>query len=244
MELTGELAEILGMFAADGCLQKDYVCMLGNIFENKDYYDKIVCPLYSKVFGINVTAYEKKSNSVYGFYVCNKKIVESFREFGFTNNKTYTVRIPKEIINSENSEVWKYFIRGFADFDGCFSLMKRKGKYKEFKIKFNTYPRIKINITSPLMIEDISVLLKKLNLEHTFGIEKKKNTTDSNAYWIMVRGEKNVENWIKTIGFNNPSKIVKYKVWKKFGHCPPDSNIEERKLFLEGKLRPEDSYKQ
>ena len=39
--MTPELAEILGMFAADGCLQKDYICMWGNIHEDKDYYDKI-----------------------------------------------------------------------------------------------------------------------------------------------------------------------------------------------------------
>jgi hypothetical protein len=93
------------------------------------------------------------------------------------------------------------------------------------------------------MIRDLSSLLKKLGLNYTSGIEKKKSSTDFDAHWIMVRGEKRVDDWMKIIGFDNPSKVVKYRVWKKFGHCPSNSGIEERKLFLEGKLNPLDFYK-
>ena len=107
MKISQELAEILGMFAADGCLQKQYVCMWGNIYEDKDYYNNIVCPFYSKVFNIKVIAHEKKSNSVYGFYICNKKVINFFRDLGFTNNKTYDVRIPEIVMNSKDKKIWK-----------------------------------------------------------------------------------------------------------------------------------------
>ena len=243
MEISKELAEILGMFAADGCLQKQYVCMWGNIHEDKNYYDNIVCPFYSKVFNKKVAAHEKKSNSVYGFYLCDKDVVEFFRSLGFTNNKTYNVRIPQRIMKSEDKEIWSAFIRGFADCDGCFSLMKRKGKYKPFKLKFNTYPKISIKIVSQGMIDDLHQLLKRLNLNHTLGIERKNKLNEADAPWMVIRGEKNIETWMKVVGFNNPSKIIKYQVWKKFGHCPPSSGIEERKLFLTGQLNPEDFYK-
>ena len=93
------------------------------------------------------------------------------------------------------------------------------------------------------MIEDIHLLLTRLNLKHTFGIERKNKTNEADAPWIMIRGENNIESWMKVIGFNNTSKKIKYKVWKKFGFCPSNSNIEDRKLFLEGKLNPEDFYK-
>ena len=242
MQLTKELAEILGMFAADGCLQKEYVCMWGNIYEDKDYYNHIVCPFYSKVFNKKIIAHEKKSNSVYGFYLCDKQVVEYFKSLGFTNNKTYDVRIPPEIINSDNKEIWSAFIRGFADCDGCFSLMKRKGKYKEFKLKYNTYPKISIKIVSNNMIGDIHLLLNKLGLHHTCGTEKKNKFNEVDASWIAIRGEKNIENWMKIIGFNNPSKTIKYQVWKKFGFCPSNSNIEHRKLFLNGALDPKTFY--
>jgi hypothetical protein len=93
------------------------------------------------------------------------------------------------------------------------------------------------------MINDIHLLLTKLNLHHTFGIEKKNKLKEADAPWIVIRGEKNVENWMKVIGFNNPSKMIKYQIWKKFGHCPPNSGINERRLFLTGGLKPEDFYK-
>jgi len=243
MEVSKELAEILGMFAADGCLQKDYICMWGNIYEDKDYYDNIVCPFYSKVFGKKITAHEKKSNSVYGFYLCDKKVVEFFKSLGFSNNKTYTVRIPKEIMESEDNAIVTAFIRGFTDCDGCFSLMKRKGKYRLFKTKFNTYPRISISIVSLGMINDICSLLKRLNLKHTSGIERKNSGNEKDAGWIWVRGPKAVEDWINIIGFNNPAQYTKYLVWKKFGFCPIKIGIKERKKILKGQLNPLDFYK-
>src|SRR3989344_7237946 len=121
MNLTEDLAEALGMFAADGCMQDKYICMWGNIGEDKDYYDTIVCPLFSKICNKNIVAHEKKSNSVYGFYVCNKKIVQLFKDFGFNKRKTYTVKAPEAIVNSNQENLYAAFIRGFTDCDGCIS---------------------------------------------------------------------------------------------------------------------------
>ena len=72
INLTEDFAEILGMFAADGSMQEGHICMWGNIYEDKEYYDEIVCKLFSKVFNKKVVAHEKKSNSVYGIYICDK----------------------------------------------------------------------------------------------------------------------------------------------------------------------------
>jgi len=238
MELTNELAEVLGMFAADGCLQENYVCMWGNIHEDKDYYDNVVCPFFSKVFNKKVIAHEKKSNSVYGFYICDKKIVKFFKDFGFSNNKTYDVVIPEIILRSKDKSIFVSFIRGFSDCDGCFSLMKRKGKYSNFKLNFNTYPRINIKSVSSLIINQLSDLLNRLDIEHTIGIERKNIKNEADAYWIMIRGIDRINEFMNTIGFHNPSKTIKFEVWKKFGFCPVNSNIEQRKLFLSDKLDP------
>ncbi len=35
MIITEDIAELIGMFAADGCLQKEYICIWGNIHEEK-----------------------------------------------------------------------------------------------------------------------------------------------------------------------------------------------------------------
>lgn len=62
MNINEELAEVAGMFAADGCIQEQYICMWGNITEDKDYYDKFICPMFSNLLKRKVVAHEKKSN--------------------------------------------------------------------------------------------------------------------------------------------------------------------------------------
>ncbi len=243
MKLTKELAEIIGMFAADGCLQKEYICMWGNISEDKDYYDKVVCPLFSKVFKKKIIAHEKKSNSVYGFYLCNKKAIEFFRKIGFSNNKTYNLKVPEIVLKSNNQEMYAAFIRGFADCDGGFSLMKRKGKYKLFKKKFHTYPRIDIRSVSKEVIADLTLLLKKLSIDYTSWVEKRKKLKEKDMHRITIRGISKVEKWMNKISFDNPAQFTRYQVWKKFGFCPIRTTLEQRKLILQNKLDPYSFYK-
>lgn len=113
------ISEIAGMFAADGFMQKNYLCMWGNIYQDKEYYDNIVNKFFKKAFNVNLRLHEKKSNSVYGFYLCNRNIINYFNKtLGFTiGNKTYTVSAPKSILN--NPKYYAVFIRGFVDCDGC-----------------------------------------------------------------------------------------------------------------------------
>ncbi len=238
MEVTKELAETLGIFAADGSMQDNHLCMWGNLTEDREYYDKIVCPLFSKVFNKNIQAHEKKSNSVYGFYLCDKKAIELLKEFGFCKRKTYIVQVPKVILESEDSKIFSSFIRGFADCDGYISFLKRKGKYCEFKRKFHTYPRIGIKIASKNMVEGLSYMLKKLNILHTTYIEKAREQNLSDIYSIEIRGKERVEDYILKIGFNNPAQFSKYLVWKKFGFCPVKTSIKQRELILSDKLDP------
>ncbi len=243
MKLTKEFAEIIGMFAADGCLQKDYICMWGNIKEDKDYYDKVVCPLFSKVFNRKVIAHEKRSNSVYGFYICSKKIVEIFKNLGFTNNKTYNVEVPKEILNSENKKIIGAFIRGFTDCDGCLYFQRRKGKYKEFHLKYHSYPKIEIKVVSKNIIRDISILLNKLNIAHSTYTYYSKNIKWKDQQTLVIRGNIRLEKYIQKIGFNNYAKITKYEIWKKYGMCPTYTTINQRELILKDKLNPFSLYK-
>lgn len=243
MKITKEFAEIIGMFAADGCLQNDYICMWGNIYEDKEYYDKIICPYFSKVFKINVIAHEKKSNSVYGFYICDKNIVKIFRELGFTNKKTYTVKAPKEILNSKDKEIIAAFIRGFTDCDGCLYFQRRKGKYKPFNLNYHTYPKISITVVSKNIIDNISYLLTKLDIDHTKYTYKSKKPNWKDHQVITIRGVPRLKKWNKVIGFNNQAKLTKYYIWEKFGFCPPYTNITQRNLILKNKLNPHSVYK-
>jgi len=52
MEINENIAELAGAFAADGSMRKAHLCMWGNISEDREYYDQVICPLIDKEFGI------------------------------------------------------------------------------------------------------------------------------------------------------------------------------------------------
>lgn len=231
------------MFAADGSLQDEHICIWGNIYEDKEYYDEVVCKLFSKVFNKEVKSHEKKSNSVYGFYICDKKIIQIFKDFGFSRNKTYTVSVPKQVMESNDNEIIAAFIRGFADCDGCLNFVKRYEKsYIKFKRDFHTCPRIYIGSVSGRVIEDISHLLTKLKLNHSKHLSKKSKSNEKDAHIVAIRGKERLNAWNKLVGFNNHAKITKYVIWKKFGFCPSYTSMEQRKLIISGKLNPLSFY--
>jgi len=243
MNLAENFCEVLGMFAADGSMQNNHICMWGNISEDKDYYNKIVCPLFSQVCKKKIKAHEKKSNSVYGFYVCDKEVINLFKQMGFSRNKTYNVKIPNEILDSSNTKFLAAFVRGFVDCDGFISFMKRKGKYSKFKLDFHTYPRIMFKIASKNMIYDIHFILDKLDVKHTLYIYYPKRTNLSPMYVIEIRGNERIEKFMNKVGFNNFNQKSKYYIWKKFGFCPPNTTLQERKEILNGELDPYSFYK-
>ena len=115
INLNKNIAELAGIFAADGSIQKAHICFWGNITEDREYYNKVIRSLFKKSFNIDVNPHDKKSNSVHRFYVCNREIIKYFSKYlGFNfGNKTYSVRIPKIIMQSNNTEIWASFIRGF-----------------------------------------------------------------------------------------------------------------------------------
>lgn len=63
-----------------------------------------------------------------------------------------------------------------------------------------------------------------------------KNLKENYRYTIILSGVINLERWMKLIGIKNPVKLTRYLVWKKFGFCPPHTNLQQRKDILNGKL--------
>jgi len=47
------------------------------------------------------------------------------------------------------------------------------------------------------------------------------------SYAINIVGKENLEGWMQKIGFQNRKHIIRYRVWKKFGFCPPYTNIKK-----------------
>jgi intein/homing endonuclease len=226
-------------------MQKDHICFWGNITEDKEYYDITIKDLFQKTFHININPHEKKSNFVYGFYVCKRDIIKFFNEnleFPF-GSKTYSVKIPRIIMRAKNSEIWSSFIRGFSDGNGCLNFDKRHGySYQKILNHIHTYPRIFIKCVSKQLIDELSILLKRLEIDHTTHIGRSKKFNEVNAFVIQIKGKKRLKKWMDVIGFNNPVQQTRYEIFKKHGLVPIRTSLSQRRAILQGKIDPWSFY--
>jgi len=239
-----EIAEIAGIFAADGSMQKNHICFWGNITEDTEYYDIIIRRLFKKAFNIDINPHPKKSNSVYGFYICNKKIIKYFNEIlGFSfGNKTYTVRVPKIIMKSKDPIIWTSFIRGIFDNDGSLNFDKKWGKCKKiFKI-IHTYPRIQLTSVSHELIKDVSSLLNLLGLKHSCCRINSKKENKKEYSLLQIKGRPRLKKWMDMIGFHNPVQKTRYEIFKRYGFVPVGTDIATRKKILKGEINPWSFY--
>lgn len=157
------LAEILGIFAADGCMQANYLCIWGNLKEERDYYDNHLVSLFKKKFNLILKMHPKGSNSLHGFHLCDRKILNLFNQLGFhKGNKTYDLEVPQLVL--ENQSVYSDFIRGYFDGDGCLNFQNRTGRYKFEKKRYHYYPRLIISSVSKKIINQLCFMLSNLKL--------------------------------------------------------------------------------
>ncbi len=244
MEITPELVEIVGFFVADGSLQKNYICFWGNISEDRHFYDIHLKNLFKVAFNVEINPHEKKSNSVYGFYVCKRGVLDFFKEpLGFNvGSKTYIVRVPKIILNSNNKEIISAFIRGFCAGDGCLTFGKCYGNCRKILSQIHTYPGIQLISVSYNLIKDISFLLDKLDIQHFISKRNSRKVNEVDSYLLQISGKLRLSKWVKLIGFSNDNHQSKYEIFKKHGFVPPFTTYEDRKKILRGELDPYSFY--
>lgn len=241
--ITPEMSELAGIFAADGSMQKEHICIWGNIHSDKGLYDKKLSELFLKEFKINIRPHEKKSNNVYGFYVCEKMVINRFIELGFPiGKKTYSVEVPEIIYNNENKDIIRAFIRGFFAGDGCLNFDKKRGKAQKILKIIHTYPRIQIKCVSKILVEQMKNMLFKLNLDSFIGEKKSKKDNECTSYMLEIDGEERLEKWLKEIGFSNPNHSTRYEIFKRWGFVPSNTTYAQRLSILKGELDPWSFY--
>jgi hypothetical protein len=204
-----ELAYIVGFFLADGHMaDHSKVKHYGIFFSvgDKDIIEKIanVCEYKN-----TVKKYIHKTtilSTMYKISISSKFVWKFFESLGFTHNKTFTTRIPKQI----PQEFMNHFIRGVFDGDGslCF--------------RWKNYPQTNI-AGSKLLIDDVS----KIGIEYS-GINNKNNR----LFTICYNGQKAIDflNYIykdATIYMDRKYKrYLKALKWKNSRNFWTDQEIE------------------
>lgn len=234
-KITPELAELIGIIIGDGNIYtKDRfeLTIVGHIKEDKEYHEEFILKLLKKLFNIDAKSEEKhftsgtsrririKSKAILNFLI---KVV------GLKSGKKQDIIIPKSIINS-NEEIITSFLRGLADTD---FYMKFKTRYK----KKNYYPIIIGNFSDSLLVYQLKKLLERIGFHSHIENRKRYDKIAKKEYFsfaINIVGKENLKKWMEKIGFRNKRHLVRYKVWKTIGKCPPFTNIEKGETILSG----------
>lgn len=213
MELDENLSELCGILVGDGsvhCNAKngDYRINISGGYDELEYYE-YVRSLFEKVF--RKTPKLKFNKDGISLYMNSKQIVDVLLNIGLPSGKKRdVVEIPKEIMS--NPTLCFCFLKGLADtdFSVCF---KKGGRLK------NSYPRIQIEMSSKLLMENVSVFLKNSGFVHTYYFAKRTtNFGTFDSYRIDINGRKNFYLWMEKIGFRNRKHVKKIEFWEKNGY--------------------------
>jgi hypothetical protein len=93
-KISLDLAEICGIHAGDGYMRlreknNGEVSISGN-FEEKDYYDNYIIPLFNKVFNLNIKGRYFSRNS-YGLVSYGRDVREALISLGFPLGKKFWI---------------------------------------------------------------------------------------------------------------------------------------------------------
>ncbi|MBN4049183.1 hypothetical protein JYT91_01055 [archaeon AH-315-M20] len=245
-KISPELAEICGIHAGDGYFRfngrSGELDISGNV-EEKGYYDNHVIPLFNKVYDLNLSGRYFPYRNTYGFVIRDKKVLQSFYEIGFpSGSKSTIITVPKIILNSKNVVLYKMFLRGYLDTDGCINFDRRIYNKDSFKVNRNYYPRLLFCTCSFNLAKDFKYMTQLLGFTAYIYPYISKIPTENIRYKIQITGFKVFKKWMKLIGTKNPTKLSRYLIWKKFGFCPPKTTYKQRLKILEGNLNPNRLY--
>lgn len=216
--LSRELCELIGAIIGDGSVDghinkrgnsKYHLSITGDAKFDRDYLTKVMPTILRKLFKVKSHFYFRKDSRtmVLNFY---SKLLFCLltKRFGFiAGNKTYTVKIPEEILQAGEQFIFRT-IRGIFDTDGCVFFDKRK-PYK------NPYPRVTLQIASEPLFLQLKTFLERHFPLYTYYRPKRR------LFAVEVYGHKQFEKWMKLIGFSNQRHLNRIKE-----NYKPEARIE------------------
>jgi len=219
------LAYFLGFLLGDGSvsLKSPTIALVCNSIEEDQFCRSVLIPLIKKLFGINPNLYKRKDKNAYTVAFNSRRVVTYL-----ANQIRFPIgEVPKtvpRIILGASRRMKIAFVRGFFDADG--SLIFSKKTYSQ-----HMYPSIELKCVYKAVLADIETILRELAFRTSIG--------RSDESWVLrINGVEMLELWMKIIGSSNIKHNSKYLVWRKFGHCPPNTTLRQRMELLRHESDP------
>jgi len=238
-----ETAEIVGLCFGDGSLTRRHsgkdkgrlrFQLRGNITEDKEHYNNYIIPLFEKYIDSVPTILQKGKTPCYGISTQKKSVCDYLVSLGIPTGVKGELGIPKWVFKKKN--FMKGFLRGFFDTDGGVFCQKN------YSVKDSLQRIIKVSLasTSKSLIEESKFLAENLGIKFLIKSpaihRKNKDKGWKDLHIIRIESNKNVMLWFKIVGSNNPKHVTKFKVWLKYGFCPPYTTLKQRKMLLNSKI--------
>ena len=247
-KLTKKLVYFIGIHVGDGTLsfnksKHNYIIgYTGHFIDEYSFHQETLIPLIKYLFNKDVQIKKdlrKNRNSVRTYLKSKAIFTFLSHTIGLTVGSKKNSGVPK-IIKKSNKNIKAHFLRGLADTD--FSLtFKNKSKNS------HSYPTISFSSASKTLVKETNKFLLEQSFSTCYLSTRRKYYSKRNIYYIGsdidINGRSNLDLWMRKIGFTSPKHITKYLVWKKYGFCPPYTNINQRIAILNGKLDIYSLYK-
>ncbi len=207
--LDEDLAEETGLHIGDGSMNfykngnrfKGSYSLRGHLFDDRLHYDKIIRPLYKRLFDLNISLREMPSTGVYGFQKWSDDLVNFKNKFlGLPLGPKLNVKIPNKFFKRDF--LLKATVRGIFDTDGMLYLEPKNHKL---------YPRIEISTTSGVLGHQLHKIVNNFGIRATIYLDKKTNENWNNIFKVCVRGDIMLDKWMSKIEPHNFKYLHKYQ---------------------------------
>ncbi len=199
--MSSEEWELIGALLGDGFIHykegKRYtIGFVGHPKNDAKYYNYLLNLIYKHW---NKKPEPKIRERALRVTIHSKKICQKLISLGlhYNKGKHRKAEIPEEAFDKKENLI--SIIRGVFDTDGTVFTSDKPGS--------PNYPSIEIELCSKKLIEQLKSSLEELGFRVTNISEYDPiNPNADKKYTIGLHGRKNLENWLKTIGFSNPYK--------------------------------------
>lgn len=213
-DFNEDLAEFFGILTGDGYInQYNYtkrkvsvIEITGNKEKDFDYIQNYVRSLIERLFGLTPNIYLREDQNAIRAIIYSRKIFDFIKERGFPLGNKGEIKVSEDIIKKDI--LFKKFIRGFFDTDGCLCLKNKEGK---------KYPSIGLSSKSKSLLLLMQEFLKSLGITSYLG--KRVKESSKIDYKLDINGKENVILFFRKIGSSNLRNITKYRELRKMG--PP-----------------------
>ncbi len=178
IELTPSFAYFIGCLCGDASIMNNKIrlCCMDEDFADEFYKH---CKIMLSKSNINVTKYS--SNRTYYIQISSLGLKEYIiKHYGIF--KTFNWKIPKEIMNSNDKNITRYFLKGYFD---------SEGNIRKYDI------RLQCVCDS---LKKVSSLFNLLNIKNRYHLVNRRTITGSKVYSISITGSDNLNKFKELIG--------------------------------------------